>query len=82
MSFDGVHTKGVRAGIHGSYTAEFLAAHLTGILPGNPVIPIIGTLVLLGVLYWIVQRQFEAADFIQFTRTRVDSAEYSTGLNP
>jgi hypothetical protein len=54
-----------------SYTAEFLAARLARVLPGHPLILMAGTLVALGALYWLVQRQFERADRLPLTQTRV-----------
>ena len=78
---DDVLVKSPRIGIHQrSYRADFLARHLAGILPGHPLILIAGTLVALGALYWLVQRQFEAADFIQYVQTRLDTADHSAGF--
>jgi hypothetical protein len=68
----GIHTR--------SYTADFLARHLAKLLPGHPMILIAGTLVALGALYWLVQRQFESADFVQYVQTRLDAADYSAGF--
>jgi hypothetical protein len=81
VTVDAFHGKGFHSGIHAwSYTADYLAAHLAGVLPGHPAILIAGTLVALGALYWLVQRQFESADFVQFVQTRLDTTEYSSGL--
>jgi len=81
VTVDAFHGKGSHSGIHAwSYTADYLAAHLAGVLPGHPAILIAGTLVALGALYWLVQRQFESADFVQSVQTRLDTTEYSTGF--
>ena len=78
---DAFHGKGPYLGIHArSYTAGYHAAHLAGVLPGHPAILIAGTLVALAALDWLVQRQFESADFVQFVQTRLDTNEYSTGF--
>ena len=79
LTVDAFHGKGhgIRAR---SYTADFLAAHVAGVPPAIQAILIAGTLVALAALYWLVQRQFESADFVQFVQTRLDTTEYSTGF--
>jgi len=73
---DAFNGTGPPFGIHArSYTIDFLTLHLAGVLPSNPSILIAGTLVALGALYWLVQRQFESADFVQFVQTRLDTAD-------
>jgi hypothetical protein len=73
---DAFNGTGPPFGIHArSYTIDFLTLHLAGVLPSNPSILIAGTLVALGALYWLVQRQFESADFVQFVQTRFDTAD-------
>jgi hypothetical protein len=75
------HGKGPHSGIHArSYTADYLAAHLAKVPLDSQAILIAGALVALGALYWLVQRQFESADFVQSVQTRLDTTEYSTGF--
>jgi hypothetical protein len=62
-----------------SYTAEHLAAHLAGIPLALLVLLVAGTLAGLGTLYWLVQRQFEAADFLPPPQVRLDTGAFSTG---
>jgi hypothetical protein len=62
-----------------SYTAEYLAAHLARIPPPLLLLLVVGTLAGLGALYWLAQRQFEAADFLPPAHARLDTAEFSIG---
>jgi hypothetical protein len=78
---DAVLAKSVRIGIHQrSHTADFLAGYVTRAVPGNPLLLVAGTVAALAALYWLVQRQFESADFVQFTQTRIDSVNSSSPL--
>jgi hypothetical protein len=67
---DFYHLDVVRKHFWGSYTAEYLTAQLSRIPPEPRLILIAGTLIALGALYWLVQRQFEAADFVLGRQTR------------
>jgi hypothetical protein len=81
MGMVDAHGKGPHSGIHArSYTADYLAAHLAKVPLDSQAILIAGALVALGALYWLVQRQFESADFVQSVQTRLDTTEYSTGF--
>lgn len=70
--------------VHGqgrSYLAETLAGHLAKVLPANPALLIAGTLGFLCGLYWIVQRQFASAEFIQSIRSRRNTSGFTIGLD-
>jgi uncharacterized membrane protein YidH (DUF202 family) len=80
LSLADVHYgKGIRSHYWRSYTAEYVAAHLVRFPPGILLILIAGTLIALGALYWLLQRQFETADFLPSTLTRLDTGEFSIG---
>ena len=70
----------VKKHIWGSYTAEYLAAHLARIPLPLLLIVVAGTFTGLGALYWLAQKQFEAADFLPTPQIRLDAVESSSGI--
>jgi hypothetical protein len=53
-----------------SFTAEFLAVRLAGVLPNAMPLLAAGGAILLFVLYRLVERQFETSEFLQFPQVR------------
>ena len=75
------HSDGTRKHFWRSYLAGLVADRLSGIPPAGLAILIAGTLIALGALYWLVQRQFDTFDFLPNVRTRVDTTGMCPGLN-
>jgi hypothetical protein len=67
----------IRRNYWGSYTAKHLAAHLARFPAPILAILFAGTLAGFGALYWLVQRQFEAADFVPASQIRLDTGQSS-----
>jgi hypothetical protein len=59
---DYFHATGPGSFTGNGYTAERLTAQLASALPSSPAILIAGSLVVIGALYWLAQREFGVSD--------------------